>query len=95
MNGYKKGRETIQHCIDSYQERLEQAQEKFLECKNKNENSLAHGYDMQVICWEHVIETLRLAQTSLTRLENQESFDNNVVKIHEQTMEYMINKLTK
>jgi|TARA_R100001530_G_scaffold133514_1_gene106980 hypothetical protein len=95
MNGFKDGKTTIQHCIDTFTKELERAQRKFLENKNMNEDKLAHGYDMMVIVYEHVIECLRMGQTNLTRLENKQQMDDNVVNIHEQTMEFMINSLTK
>lgn len=94
MDGYEKAKQIFETLVTNFEANRDKAQTKFLDQKNRNETALAHGYDMQVITYEHCITSLRMALTTLHRSKMAESTDN-MVKAHEQTVEWMINNLTK
>ena len=94
MDGYQKSEEVINELIKNAEKNLKDAQDKFLENKNKNEDAIAHEYDMMVIAYNHTIENLRMGLRSIKLHKTRCEFDNSV-HAHEQTMEFMINSLTK
>ena len=94
MDGYNKAEEVINELINNQEKNLKHAQDKFLDAKNKNEDSIAHGYDMMVVAYEDSITTLRMGLRTLKLHKTRSEFDNSV-HAHEQTMEFMIKQLTK
>mgnify|MGYP003644294557 CR=1 FL=1 len=92
MDGYERAKQIFELVITNFEKNRGEAQDKFLDNKNRNETALAHGYDMQVISYEHCITSLRMALTTLHRSKMAESTDA-MVKAHEQTVEWMINNI--
>lgn len=94
MDGYNKAEEVINELIKNQEKNLQHAKDKVLEFKNKDEKSLAHGYEMMVIAYEDSISTLRIGLRTIKMHRTRKEFDNNV-HAHEQTMKSMIQSLTK